>query len=886
MALKFWSVAVFCALARSRWGRERVSAARWWRWARQWATAGELEAVLAALEAAMIQRPSSLRLLRELLDTYALAGYRRAAWRPVQRLAAVRPALAGRAWAALGDLYWATGEWSDAMQAYDRSQQEGYQSTYLQERAARFWASRGDWHRSKWAWWTALAWEPSDRPDWQEALCFVLLADGDFEGAIKAGQAAIELGGDRAILWQRLAEANRGRGAYKQADECRRQARKLGKADPWSWLPQIGECSDRTEWQRVLLAFQRARAAEAIAFPQTAADYRQWSQWAMQARDLPLAIQALDRAMQLDPTEPEDWCTVADWLARSGQAALSTIAWQRALAAGATQPGVYYATVQAQPALALADRLDLWQAAIAHNPTDPRVYDNYGQTLEAADRPIAALAAYGQAILLAGRRLDIPFRQIGTILQRLGWWRRARWFWRWAIQLAPNSVWLQAEHQAAIARVAQAQGHWDEAIDRFMAALRYQPEFWPAYDGIQAVLEAAGLHPADPSPTSPSLFCQLPHGLAEDRCDLPPDWQQPAEEAQGVRCVTAFGAEEHELVTSQTIGEPLPELQAIGQVLAAPAAYTVELPHGRAWGDNLCSVVFNAQGRVITDCSTGYSEIVASSSHLPPPEYFAGTVAFLATRWGKVTYFHWMFDVLPRLEVLRRSGFDWESIDQFVVNLYELPFQHQSFERLNIPLEKVIACCHTEWFGSVDPVPGRIPHLTADRLLVPAIPELRIYRGARWAHQFLRDTFLEPARQQRFPDRIYITRRSAAYRHVVNDAAVVAALEALGFRAIDPAQLPLVDQAAAFAAAKVIVAVHGAGLTNLVFSQPGTKVIEIFQPSHRQNTYWLLSNLGGLEHYHLTADLAPGADQTTAVQQNIVINLDRLKAVLKLAGID
>jgi hypothetical protein len=44
--------------------------------------------------------------------------------------------------------------------------------------------------------------------------------------------------------------------------------------------------------------------------------------------------------------------------------------------------------------------------------------------------------------------------------------------------------------------------------------------------------------------------------------------------------------------------------------------------------------------------------------------------------------------------------------------------------------------------------------------------------------------------------------------------------------------------------------------------------------------------LGGLEHYHLTADLAPGAEQATAVQQNITINLDRLKALLKLAGID
>ena len=882
--LKFWSVAAFCTFARSRWAQERIPVGRWWRWAQAWAAAGEPEAVLAALETAVIQRPGSFKLVRQLLDTYGQAGYRRAAWRPVQRLVAVRPRVAGRAWAALGDLCWAMGEWSEAMRAYDEAKQNQYQSTYLEERAARFWASRQDWTRAKGAWWTAIAWEPSDRPDWHEALCFVLLSDRDFDGAIKSGETALALGGDRAVTWHRLAQAHRERGDRPTGNRCLRRAWQVGAKDPWSWFPQVSECADRPEWQR---AWQMLQSAPDLDFPETAADYRRWSQLASQAGDWPAAMAALDRALTLDPqAPPSDWCALADLCARSGQDHLASLAWQRALTAGANQGGVYYAYAESQPRSSLPDRMALWRRAIQDNPTDPRVYDNYGQTLEAANHPIAALAAYGRAILLAGRRLDIPFRQGGTLLQQLGWWRLACWFWDQASLLAPDSVWFQAERQAALARRAQSQGQWQRAIDHFMAALRYQPEFWPAYDGIQAVLAAAGLPPADPSPTSPSLFCQLPDGLAEATSLLATNWQGVAAELPGTDCFPAFEPETHPLRDSQGLGDPLPELQAIDRTLDAPAAYTVAIPQGRAWGDNLCSVVFNAQNQVIRDCSTGYSAIVASSPHLPPPQHFAGTVAFLATRWGKVTYFHWMFDLLPRLEVLRRSGFAWDSIDRFVVNLYELPFQHQSFERLQIPLEKVVACCHTEWFGSVDPVQGRIPHLTADRLLVPAIPELRIYRGSRWAHQFLRDTFLEPARISRFPDRLYITRRSAAYRQVLNDREVIATLEQFGFRAIDPARLPLVDQAAAFAAAKVIVAVHGAGLTNLVFAEPGTKVIEIFQPSHRQNTYWLLSNLGSLEHYHLTADLAPGAEQATAVQQNITIDLDRLKALLKLAGID
>ena len=58
-------------------------------------------------------------------------------------------------------------------------------------------------------------------------------------------------------------------------------------------------------------------------------------------------------------------------------------------------------------------------------------------------------------------------------------------------------------------------------------------------------------------------------------------------------------------------------------------------------------------------------------------------------------------------------------------------------------------------------------------------------------------------------------------RRVENEAELLAALEPLGFEAIDPGALSPAEQVRAFAEAECIVGPHGAGLTNLAFASAG-----------------------------------------------------------------
>ena len=96
--------------------------------------------------------------------------------------------------------------------------------------------------------------------------------------------------------------------------------------------------------------------------------------------------------------------------------------------------------------------------------------------------------------------------------------------------------------------------------------------------------------------------------------------------------------------------------------------------------------------------------------------------------------------------------------------------------------------------------------------------------------------------------RIFVTRGSARLRRLLNEQAVVAALSAAGFETFQPASGNHHEQVEMFRNADVVVAVHGAALTNLLFCRPGTLVVELFAQDHVKSTYLWLAHCLGLRH--------------------------------------
>lgn len=76
-------------------------------------------------------------------------------------------------------------------------------------------------------------------------------------------------------------------------------------------------------------------------------------------------------------------------------------------------------------------------------------------------------------------------------------------------------------------------------------------------------------------------------------------------------------------------------------------------------------------------------------------------------------------------------------------------------------------------------------------------------------------------------EKIYVIRRNANYRNLLNENDVIEKLIKLDFAIIDLNDFSILDQIKLFSNAKTIVSTIGSGLTNIVFCQPGTKVFEI-----------------------------------------------------------
>ncbi|GGA08090.1 DUF563 domain-containing protein [Okeania sp. KiyG1] len=303
-------------------------------------------------------------------------------------------------------------------------------------------------------------------------------------------------------------------------------------------------------------------------------------------------------------------------------------------------------------------------------------------------------------------------------------------------------------------------------------------------------------------------------------------------------------------------------------------AFVAIVPAGRGCVKFGATAVISSDNKLVSDVSTGFATVIMSSSQLPPIYYINENVAFLSAKWGEKNYFHWMFDVVARIDLLRRTDI---KIDKFIFSSCEKKFQKESLEALGISQDKIIE--------------SRLyPHIKAKQLIVPS---LAAKQGGiwvnKWSCEFLRSLFLKPQNIHEVshqPKRIYLSRKLASWRRVVNEEEVMNLLEKFGFVSLTLESMSIAEQVSYMAAAKVVIAPHGAGLTNLVFCSPGTKVIEFFSPKYVNSLYWRISNFCSLSYYYLLGD---SFDNDNLGKQlwmpDIIVNLKQLLKIMELAKV-
>ena len=230
---------------------------------------------------------------------------------------------------------------------------------------------------------------------------------------------------------------------------------------------------------------------------------------------------------------------------------------------------------------------------------------------------------------------------------------------------------------------------------------------------------------------------------------------------------------------------------------------------------------------------------VFRSIKLPKPHKLSGKSLFLSSR---TNYWHLLADELCDISLLTKSGTKLHEFDQIILEkspytagkeLHKI-FSLDQVKQVSLKQNLHFECEELHFFTGT---------FCLSKHALTSVKK-RIFNSL--------GLFYEASQRQN--NRIIISRSSSNTRRWLNEEECVQELNSIGFQQIDPSKMSLSEQIKVFLSAEVILGTHGAGLTNLMFSNPGSKVIEIRSNEHggeysSATCFEELSNIMGIEHH-------------------------------------
>lgn len=325
-----------------------------------------------------------------------------------------------------------------------------------------------------------------------------------------------------------------------------------------------------------------------------------------------------------------------------------------------------------------------------------------------------------------------------------------------------------------------------------------------------------------------------------------------------------------------TIEESIHRIYEQEYVREQPERFVAQINNCRVWGrsgtviapnDILLSDVsreFGAYGGVM-----GAEHSVNNQLSLSSCTYIKGNIAIVGCA-GAYNYHHWLYDTVTRVGTLKEAGL-FNSIDKFILDYTGKKFQKESLEALGIREDQIINADDSFKF-----------HVQAENLVIPSL-SAKLGTINKWTVDFLRSLFLVEKKKDAL--RLYISRRKAPSRKVVNEDEVMEYLAPKGFIEFFPEDHSVKETASYFASADYIIGVHGSGFANFAFLSQGTKTIDIVAPKHLDPYYWILNNHTGSTYGYLFGKGERPEENTdlvvSKVDHDIMVDIAQLDKLYK-----
>ncbi len=286
--------------------------------------------------------------------------------------------------------------------------------------------------------------------------------------------------------------------------------------------------------------------------------------------------------------------------------------------------------------------------------------------------------------------------------------------------------------------------------------------------------------------------------------------------------------------------------------------YTVRLSRVTLLG-NSGALVKN--GKVIVESAFDQIRLAISPAYRSPAVMFKRRKAGLYTSifhlpWAETSNFHWFYDCLPRLYTLLQQIKEPINLvvnqDLPAFQLETLQFILKDYPHISIVYQGKKEKWEIEQFI----FPGFVTNHSSGFL--PA-----------GIAQFLREKIWlgYQVQPQNARTRIYISRSKARKRRILNEDLLTPGLINLGFQVVHAEDLTYAQQVQLFYNAELIVAPHGAGLTNILFSKQ-CHVLELHPADMIKPHYFLAAKaLSFPYNYVIGSNADANLDFTVEVDQ-------------------
>tara|TARA_X000001036_G_scaffold383768_1_gene377345 strand:- start:1211 stop:2281 length:1071 start_codon:yes stop_codon:yes gene_type:complete len=193
---------------------------------------------------------------------------------------------------------------------------------------------------------------------------------------------------------------------------------------------------------------------------------------------------------------------------------------------------------------------------------------------------------------------------------------------------------------------------------------------------------------------------------------------------------------------------------------------------------------------------------------------------------GNNNYFHWMFDILPKLIILEKI-IDVKEIDYFYSPEIK-KWQLDTLSIFDINKDRLINSNKYRHIEANEIIGSSHPWYSKGYILeeVNKIPD--------WIFHEINNRYLKFKQNFSCNSNFYIDRRETTNTHcqIINDDEVKDYLIKKGFSIYKVGTLNFFEQIYLFNNAKIIIGAHGAAFANLVFCNKDTKVIDIIPENH------------------------------------------------------